>query len=79
MGIPANSFSVCLAITPILFLHQLDSARTSLLSFPKVILSLPFRSTAVLDGIDGTMVVTAHTHRAVAVPFWKTVFQSDIL
>ena len=30
MGIPANSFSVCLAITPILFLHQLDSARTSL-------------------------------------------------
>ena len=30
MGIPANSFSVCLAITPILFLHQLDSARSSL-------------------------------------------------
>ena len=44
-----------------------------------VILPLAYRGLAVLDGIDRTMVVTAHAHCAVAVPFRATVFQSDVL
>ena len=46
---------------------------------PKNILPLPHRSLAVLDGVHRTMVIAAHAHRAVAVPFRATVFEGDVL
>ena len=44
-----------------------------------IILPLPYRRLAILDGVHGTMVVTAHAHRAVAIPLGATIFQSDVL
>ena len=46
---------------------------------PKNVLPLPHRGLAVLDGVDRTMVIAAHAHRAVAVPFRATFFEGDIL
>ena len=47
--------------------------------YSKVVLTLPRRGFAVLDSIDRTMVIAAHAHRAVAVPFRATFFESDII
>ena len=46
---------------------------------PKNVLPLPHRGLAVLDGVHWAMVIAAHAHRAVAVPFRVTVFEGDIL
>ena len=46
---------------------------------PKNILPLPHRCLAVLDGVHWAMVIAAHAHRAVAVPFRATVFEGDVL
>lgn len=46
---------------------------------PKNILPLPHRSLAVLDGVNWAMVIAAHAHRAVAVPFRVTIFEGDVL
>ena len=39
-----------------------------------MVLSLTLGGFAVLDGVHGTMMVTAHANRAVAVPDRATVF-----
>ena len=59
-------------------MNVLRQKKTSYL-LPKNILPLPHRSLAVLDGVHWAMVIAAHAHRAVAVPFRVTVFEGDVL
>jgi hypothetical protein len=57
--------------------YQLSTANCQLST--KKVLSLPHRRLAVLNGVDRTMMVACHAHRAIAIPFWATLFKGDVL